>query len=159
VASHILNAKKIKGYDPEEIAMLEAVPTGTAPRNIMRYAGNLMGGGGGLGAGVAGGLATTGAVAMGVPHGAATAIGSAVPAVGAALKLGAGQGSKEALLAAEQAVRQRSPLFRESIPGQDLAPPLQGRDAIAASMLRQNMRPAPTPQQPFIERYDPENYL
>ena len=159
VASHILNAKKIRGYDPEEIAMLEAIPTGTVPRNAMRYVGGLMGGGGGLGAGVAGGLTTTGAMAMGIPPGGAMAIGSAVPAVGAALKLGAGRGSEQALLAAEQAVRQRSPLFREQVKSQDIIPPLQGRDAIAASMLRQSMRPAPQPQPPFIERYDPENYL
>jgi len=159
VASHILNAKKIRGYDPEEIAMLEAIPTGTVPRNIMRYTGNLMGGGGGLGAGTASGLASAGAMAMGVPPGGAMALGSAVPVVGAALKLGAGQGSKDALLAAENAMRQRSPLFRESLPNQDLVPPLQGRDAIAASLLRQNMRPAPIPEKPSIERYDPENYL
>ena len=140
--------------------MLEAVPTGTLPRNIMRYTGNLMGGGGGLGAGTASGLASAGAMAMGVPPGGAMAIGSAVPAVGAALKLGAVTRLQGGIACSRAGLmRQRSPLFRESIPGQDLKPPLQGRDAIAASMLRQSMRPAPTPQPPFIERYDPENYL
>ena len=159
VASHILNAQKIKGYSPEEIAQLESVPLGTVPRNILRYTGNLMGGGGGLGATVAGTVSGTVGHMLGVPPGLATAAGIVTPAIGAGLKRAAGESTEDALKAFENTVRQRSPLFREQVKGQDLVPPLQGRDAIAASLLRQSMRPAPQPQPPFIERYDPENYL
>jgi hypothetical protein len=175
VTSHILNAKKIKGYNPDEIAELEAIPTGSTTRNAMRWAGNVMGGQGGLASDVAMGGGALAASALGIPPGTSMAIGGLTGIAGRALKAGAGQGSREALKAAENTMSQRSPLFREqlsamtdipttnSIPGwlgmaQYGARNAAQRDAIARQLLTTGGQGAPV-EQPTIERYDPENYL
>lgn len=49
VASVLNNPKLIAGFSPEEIAALNEVARGTPTRNAIRFVGNLLGGGGGLG--------------------------------------------------------------------------------------------------------------
>jgi len=121
ITSAILNAKKVKGYTPEEKAMLRAVPEGDTANNVKRYLGNFLGGGGGLGAHLSS--------AAGVAAGQLAGMGNLSwlmapipPAIGAALKQSAGTGTKEALEAARAAIRQRSPLFRENPYTQEKAP-------------------------------------
>jgi hypothetical protein len=59
---------------------------------------------------------------------------------------------------AGQLVRQRSPLFREQVAGQDLVPTMTKRDAITNALIRMEMqRQQQQPASP-IEKYDPENY-
>jgi len=79
----ILKSPKLsKGFDAEQIAKMEQIVKGTAPANVIRYVGNLLGGGGGLGmlaTGVAGGMAA-GPVGIATPIGgfAAKALGNAL---------------------------------------------------------------------------------
>jgi hypothetical protein len=121
ITSAILNAKKVKGYTPDEKEMLRAVPEGDTGNNIKRYLGNFLGGGGGLGAHI------SSAVGVGAGHLAGMGdlswlMAPIPPAIGAALKRSAGTGTKEALDAARATIRQRSPLFREELPGSDVVP-------------------------------------
>jgi hypothetical protein len=134
VTSAVLNAKRTKGFTPEEITQLENVPEGTLPRNAARVTGNLLGGGGGLGAAISAGLGTTAGHFAGLGD-LSWLLGPAVPAVGAAIKRWGGKGTVEALEEARQATRQRSPLFKEQLPGQDLVPDVvAGRDRIARAL-------------------------
>jgi hypothetical protein len=134
VTSAVLNAKRVKAFTPEEITQLENVPEGTTPRNVARVTGNLLGGGGGLGALVSGGLGTAAGHFAGLGD-LSWLLGPVVPAVGSAIKRWGGKGTVEALEEARQATRQRSPLFREQLPGQDLVPDaVAGRDRIARAL-------------------------
>lgn len=66
-----------RGFQPDELAFMEQIVRGTKTQNALRAAGNLMGGGGGLGAAVTGGI---GAVAT--PGG----VGGLIPVIGYGLK-------------------------------------------------------------------------
>jgi len=76
---------------------MEALRSGSPAGNAMRYAGNLMGGGGGLGAAVTGGIG-----AWYSPFLAAT------PLVGALLKKGADASTMRQIRALDEATRMRS---------------------------------------------------
>ena len=111
----ILNSPKQRaGFADEELAALEEVARGTPSRNALRVIGNLAGGGGGLGAVVAG--ATSGAAgnAVGGPIAGALA-GAGVPAAGFAAKKLAGALTSKALSRADEMVRQRSPLYADML--------------------------------------------
>lgn len=112
VASALLQPKKTSGFSPEEIALLEGINKGSPAANSTRYIGNLLGGGGGLGqmlttaAGAGGGYAAFG------PGGAM--IGSTLPtAVGVASKKASNLLTERALRAADEAIRMRSPLYKQ----------------------------------------------
>jgi hypothetical protein len=156
IASLVLNAKKTKGFSDPEIAALEAVPLGDTKRNAMRYAGNLLGGGGGLGSVAASGTAGTTAAYLGLPSSVATGIGAATPALGAYLKRAAGKSTEEALNEAIDMTKRRSPLFRD-MGMQDLVPDtVSGRDAMARALMRleaAGFQGIPT-NKPVLE-YDP----
>jgi hypothetical protein len=147
VTSAILNAKALKGFTPAEEAMLEQVPEGSVGNNILRWTGNFMGGGGGLGAGAAMGLSSAGARMLGLGEGASSAIGMAVPAIGAALKKATGKSTSEALSEVQQATRQRSPMFEQSLPGQDLFPDpgVTPRDTMARTLMQMYSEPQGVP--------------
>lgn len=110
ITSILLNDKKSAGYNPAEITALEGVVEGSKPRNAMRFIGNLLGGGGGLGgmAGIAAG-AGGGAMAGGPVGGTIGAM--AAPAIGAASKFGANKLAEKSLENADKMVRMRSPLY------------------------------------------------
>lgn len=173
VKSLVLNDKAMRGFTPAEEAALEAVPVGTPGRNLLRGAGNVLGGGGGLGA------STTAVMAGGLGHflGAgevgSVALGAGVPVIGGLLKGQAARGTRGALQAVEEDTRRRSPLFLENLPGQDLVPgqPL-GRELIARGLMQQQLTPQEPPPPPLAEdraplritvtpwdRYEPENRL
>jgi len=158
ITSHILDAKKVKGYTPEEVAMLEAVPVGTVANNLKRGVGNVLGGGGGLGA------TTTGAAAYGLgslfglgPAASATA-GVVAPIVGGLLKRSAGKGTKEALDEASVTLRQRSPLYQAEAryPGAADNP---ARDRMARTLMQMEAQAgAGVPVDRPMLQYDP-NFL
>ena len=107
--SILLNPKAIAGYNPEETAALRSVVMGTTPSNLARRVGNMAGGGGGWGSAMTG-LASSvvGGQTLGTPG---AILGAAVPFIGQASKhidnaLTAGR-----LQAADEMVRQRSPLY------------------------------------------------
>ncbi len=110
VKSIVAKPKEAAGFSPEELAALEGVARGSFLTNAARFAGNLMGGGGGLGAAVTGGMAGTAGFMAGGPLGAAAA-GAAIPATGYGLKKLSTALTERALSKADDLIRTRSPLY------------------------------------------------
>lgn len=90
-----------RGLKPEEISMLEDVAYGTPTRNALRYASNLLGGGGGLGAVVSGEVAS---------HSGLGAVGWLAAPLGHALKHLENHLTVRAANKVSEAIRARSPL-------------------------------------------------
>ena len=111
--SLLQNKKAIAGFSPEERAAIEAVARGGAPSNTLRFVGNLLGGGGGLGAVVSGMAGGAAGGAFGGPMGAIA--GAAVPAIGFAAKKIANALTRRRLNMADETVRTRSPLHQEQL--------------------------------------------
>lgn len=116
IASLILNPKASSGFTGDEKAALEGVVKGSRGANATRYLGNLLGGGGGLGAALTGGLAGT-AAAIGTGNPAMSAIGVATPIFGAATKKVSNRLTEKALHAVDEATRKRSPLYEKMVQG------------------------------------------
>lgn len=105
VVDVLVNPQKRAGFSEKELGQLEDVVRGTSTGNAARYVGNLFGGGGGMGAMVAGGI---GGYMTGSPgFSLATA---AVPATGYAAKQVANRITSGGLKAVDEATRARSPL-------------------------------------------------
>ena len=114
VTSAILSAKRMLGFNPEEVAALRQVPEGTLGRNAQRTAGNILGGGGGIGSHAVGWGSGALLDYLGVGPGASTAAGFGVPAFGMWLKNRAGESTRQALDDVATLTRQRSPLFQDT---------------------------------------------
>ena len=111
IASLLLNPKARAGYNADEIAALEGVDTGSKAANATRYIGNLLGGGGGLGAATTGFM---GAAAGGMSGSPGLAVaGAALPIAGAITKKVSNSLTEKALREVSQQTRKRSPLFEE----------------------------------------------
>lgn len=134
VASLVTNPKKLSGFTDAERAQLEAIVRGTLPQNITRAAGNLLGGGGGLGSAVSSAVAGTGAAVMsGQPMMAG--VGIAAPVVGAASKQISNNLTRRALNVADEATRTRSPLYRQMVQDAPMVPRSPTKDAANLRML------------------------
>lgn len=134
VASLVTNPKKLSGFTDAERAQLEAIVRGTIPQNVTRAAGNILGGGGGLGSAVSGAVAGTGAAVMsGQPLMAGAGI--AAPVIGAASKQVSNNLTRRALNAADEATRTRSPLYRQMVQDAPMVPRRPTKDAANLRML------------------------
>jgi hypothetical protein len=111
VASLLTDPKKIAGFSEAEQAALREVAEGTATRNTFRRVGNLLGGGGGLGAIVTGGAGAMAGNQFGLIPGVVA--GAALPAAGLASKVTGNALTRKALNSADELVRTRSPLYEE----------------------------------------------
>jgi hypothetical protein len=135
VAGVLDSPKKRLGYSEAELRALGETARGTTGRNATRYVGNLLGGGGGLGAAVTGGLgAGAGAVAGGAPGAVAGGILAAMTGAGAK-QLGNAL-TKRSLRKADELVRKRSPMYRkmlEETPLETVSP--ETRAALVKSLL------------------------
>lgn len=121
VASILIDPKKRAGFSEDEIAALEQVARGTATQNVLRWVGNVLGGGGGLGTMLTTGAGGVGGAAVGGPVGAG--IGAIVlPATGAAAKAASNRSTVKALGNADKTVRMRSPLFEQRVRNPPMAP-------------------------------------
>jgi hypothetical protein len=111
-AAIVTDPKKRAGYSPSELKLIEDVARGNFTRNKIRDVGNLLGGGGGLGSMLTG---AAGAMAGGAAGGGpGAALGSMIgPTVGATARGVANKLTQRALERADEAVRQRSPLFEQ----------------------------------------------
>lgn len=110
-ASLLLNPKATYGFSPDELSALKDVAAGTPSRNALRFVGNLLGGGGGLGSVISGGAGGLAGSAVGGPIvGAVT--GAAIPALGITAKKTANALTSKALSGVDELVRQRSPLYQ-----------------------------------------------
>lgn len=114
VAAAILKSDKLSaGFSPEELAMLRQVAEGTATRNVLREVGNRLGGGGGIAGSVVGGMGGYFGGILGPAAG--FAIGAGLPILGVTARAIANRSSRKALSAADEMIRQRSPLYRERV--------------------------------------------
>jgi hypothetical protein len=108
------NPKATRGFSKQELDAIEKIVDGTKTQNGLRWLGNLLGGGGGLGGLISGGAGAIPGIAASNPMLAVT---------GAAAATATGYGSKayynhlirKALQAADEAVRSRSPLNQEML--------------------------------------------
>lgn len=114
IASLILNPKASAGFTDRETALLEKIVKGSRTANATRYVGNLLGGGGGMGAAVTGGIAGT-AAAMGTGNPAMAAAGLVAPVMGAASKKVSNRLTAKALEKVDAETRRRSPLYEEMV--------------------------------------------
>lgn len=98
-----------RGFTPDELGMMEQVVRGTKTQNALRWTGNYLGGGGGLGAQHMSAIgAGAGAVVGGVPG---AFIGAAAPAgLGYILKAMGNRSTLKAAQEISEAIRSRAPL-------------------------------------------------
>lgn len=100
MADILINPKQQRGFNQSELDMMEQIVRGTTGQNALRIAGNVTGGGGGIGAALTGG---GGALALGP-------VGMGIPIAGYLMK---SVGNKMTLRQAEklsEAIRSRAPL-------------------------------------------------
>lgn len=104
MADIIANPKQQRGLSAEDIATARQIAEGTTGQNLLRKAGNMMGGGGGIGAALTGG----GGYAIAGPAGAAIPIaGMVIKAIGNKMTVNQAQKMSEA-------IRSRAPLASAS---------------------------------------------
>ena len=112
VKAILQSPKQAAGFSPEELATLNEVARGTASRNAIRYVGNWLGGGGGLASVAATGVGGfAGNMAGGPILGAISSV--AAPLTGYLAKNLGNRLTSGALSAADDLVRQRSPLYQD----------------------------------------------
>ncbi len=146
-----------RGFNDEELAALEAAKRIGGARETAAnvITGNSLPSILGRGLPITAGASAAG-FTFGGPVGAA--IAGAVPGtVAGGLKMSANAARRGAVEDVGQLVRQRSPLFREQVVGQDLVPTMTKRDAMTNALLRMEMQRQPQPVSPF-DKYDPQNY-
>ena len=100
IADILVNPAKQAGYSADELAQMKRIVEGTRTQNIIRGVGNLLGGGGGLGAVAS---AAAGAMATGGP-------GAIAPVVGYGLKMLQNSLSLRQVEKLSELIRSRSPL-------------------------------------------------
>jgi len=138
------------GYNPEEIAKLTdfaRVPIGDAS---LRYVDRLFGGGGGLGAVVAGGVGAAGGGTLGhyfkddPTWGGVAGVG--IPAAGLGLRLLGNRRATQNMANLGDMIRRRTPLYQERAATAPMVPPAGGgmpasaRDAMVVELLRRQQQ-------------------
>jgi hypothetical protein len=114
LASLLESNKNTRGFNDEELAAIQQVVDGTATQNTLRYVGNLLGAGGGLGQAVISGIGGAGGAAAGGIPGAA--VGAVVPSmIGAASRAGYNRMTLGQLKQLDELIRQRSPLYQQAL--------------------------------------------
>ena len=107
------NANKIRGFNAEEMAVMDKIIDGGKIKNALRYVSNILGGGGGWGQTATAGIA---GVAGATHSPTAAGIGFfGIPAVGATLKGIENALSKVEMRALNKLVRSRSPLHQKNM--------------------------------------------
>lgn len=143
---------KMAGFTPAEEDMLRQSIVRRGPTaNIARAVGNMMGGGGGIGAplvGLAAGAGAGGTIGHYFADDPSTgaAAGFAVPAIGMGIRMASNRSAANAIARATDTILQRSPLYMERaatapmVPGPSMLSATNTgrvRDALALEMLRQ----------------------
>jgi len=135
---------EISGFTPAEYDALVSVRNGDPTRNFLRFAGNLGGGGGGIGSTMLGGVmgtagSTIGAATGLVSPGRGAVIGGAIPAIGFGARLAANELAKDSINNVENMILQNSPLGRSLPSTIPTTYPISGwnwRDYLATQLLR-----------------------
>ncbi len=137
VASLLLNDKASAGFGAEDVAALRAVNEGSVAANTTRRVGNMLGGGGGIGASAIG-LGGAGIGAMtGDP--AIAAAGASLPLAGAISRELSNVLTERALRSVDKSTRKRSPLYEEMVKqaGKDPKTPEVSAALIRALLISQ----------------------
>jgi hypothetical protein len=134
VRSVLQSPKESAGFSEAELAALNEVARGTPTRNAIRIAGNLLGGGGGLGAVVSGGIGGAVGTATGGPF-LGAAVGAGIPATGMSAKKLAGALTERSLRHADDLVRMRSPLYEQMMKDAKMVPMSPERRAMLVRAL------------------------
>lgn len=142
VASALIG-DKLKGYSAEELAAAKSIVEGTRTQNALREAGNVLGGGGGMGAVVAGGAgAGAGALVAGPPG---AAIGAAVPPIaGRIAKVLSNKSTERALGRLDELTRKRSALYDELAANPQIVVKDPDKRAALIKMLLMEQASSPT---------------
>lgn len=130
----ITRPKEARGYSDEELAQMYSIAEGTPATNSARFVGNLLGGGGGLGAVASGAVGGMTGGSFGGPAGAV--IGAGVPLVGYGSKKLAAALVNRQVGNLDEVVRQRSPLYAQLLkdaPMEVISP--ERRTALARMLL------------------------
>lgn len=131
LADLLISDKRRAQFGAEDIANLEGVNKGSTAANITRRIGNMLGGGGGLGAALLGfGGATAGAM---TGNSGLTAVGASLPLAGIASRELSNILTERALRAANDSTRKRSPLYQQMV---DQAPLVTNREVSAEALAR-----------------------
>lgn len=139
--------KETRGFSKEELALIRRIAEGTFTTNFTRRLGNLLGGGGGLGAQVTGGLGMAAGGALGgFP---AAGVGYFLPPlVGAASKKASAALVGKQYEKLDEAVRKRSPLYEQMLKSKPMeAADPTTRAAIARALMLIYGSPEQLPQQ------------
>lgn len=146
VRSFLEKPENVAGLSDAEIKALEKARDGGSVRNVARYVGNLLGGGGGLGQAVtAGGV---GAFAGGAETGAALGLGTA--ATGLLSKMLSNSLAKRSVGAADEMVRSRSPLYEQMLQQRPTAGAVPGFTHRDETILRALLPGLLAPPQPVV---------
>ncbi len=136
-ARNILKSEKLsQGFSPEELTALREVAMGTPSRNAMRFVGNLLGGGGGLGMAMTGfaGMAASGAAAGGTTG--ALIAGGMSPVIGAAARATGSNITRRAFENVDNMTRRRSPLYEQRLQNPPMVEaPLTTQEMLARGLL------------------------
>lgn len=145
LASMLENPKQMRGLSAEETQAIKDIVKGTPTKNAIRYLGNLMGGGGGMGQAL---WAAAPAATVGLSGGSpGTILASMVPAaVGAGSKMLANAASKKELSALEAMMRSRSALGASQGGAKQVYAPNPGGEAMLRALMLQS---ATNPQMPI----------
>lgn len=130
--------KKSAGYNADELSALRDVVDGSVAANSTRFVGNLLGGGGGLGA-IATGAAGAGALGAATGNVPATVAGALLPALGFATKKVSNYLTEKAFNEANELTRMRSPLYEAMVreAPMEVVAPSQRAALIRALLLQQ----------------------
>jgi len=128
--------ERLTNWSPEEQAALQGIVRGGAMTNAGRWAGNIVGGGGGIAVPIA-------AVAGNQFIADNPAFSAAVPAAGLGLRMLSNRAARGNIRAAEDLIARRNPLYQQRAANAPLAPPPGGagvanvRDALTTELVKQ----------------------
>lgn len=154
-ADILTRPKDASGFSEAELAGLESVARGTTGRNTARALGNLLGGGGGMGAVVTSMAGAGGGGAVGGPIGAM--VGAAAPVLGYGAKQLENNLTTKAFRAVDEATRMRSPLYESALANPPMTPKnVEFENALVRTLLSSGKGGTPTqttspPQAPSPE--------
>jgi hypothetical protein len=134
---------RLAGYSPDEVGALRNILHPGPRAEALRYVGNYLGGGGGLGAAAATALGAGGYIYGSEDAKGGTLAGAAAAGTGLGLRLLANRGANQRMQALQDLVGQRNPLYQNRATRAPLAPPPGGagvsnvRDALTTELVKQ----------------------
>ena len=138
--SILTNPARARGFSADEISTMESIVRGERLRNVIRTAGNVLGGGGGLGALAAGAAG----------HAVMPGAGILTPVLGRGLKMAGNAATNRAFNRLDEMVRRRSPLGQAA----PVPPPVPRISPFRAALINAALaRPTLSPDRVPVPAY------